>query len=279
LFLIKLGAGGNLKPGVRLKEIRARLGITTRDVAEQSLKIAENEGNPEFAISHGWLADLEANGGSPSIYKLFSISAIYRIRFADLLLLFGIDLNRVGNYQLAKSVPKTYLLTQVDQDQTTAVSFPVRFDPAFSVRDTSLISRMVELWGQLPISMIQNLDLRHHTYGYIGSEDFTMFPMLRPGSFVQIDPRATRVQPFKGRTEFDRPIYFVELRGGYACGWCEIQNGNLLLVPHPLSSCSVRQYAYETEAEIVGQVTGVAMRIVEFSPTAERGTSKSPKLQ
>jgi hypothetical protein len=102
--------------------------------------------------------------------------------------------------------------------------------------------------------------------------------MLRPGSFVEVDPRVTKVQPYKGRTEFDRPIYFVELRDGYACGWCEVQNGNLLLLPYPLSPCSVRQYAYEIDAEIVGQVTGVAMRIVDLSVTPERVIPKSPKL-
>lgn len=267
-----------MTPGDRLKGIRARLGITTRDVAEQSAKIAQIEGNPDFAISHGWLADLETNGGNPSIYKLFSISAIYRINFAELLLIFGIDLNRLNQHQLANPAPRTYLVEQIDQDKKATVSFPVRFDPGFNVHTTSLISRMIEVWGQLPVAMIQNLDLRHYSYGYIGYEDFTLFPMLRPGSFVQIDPRVTKVLHFKGRTEFDRPIYFVELHSGYVCGWCEIQNDNLLLLPHPLSPCSVRQFAYETEAEIVGQVTGVAMRIVEFNQLSERGTAKSLKL-
>lgn len=275
---LNFALGAALKPGDRLKEIRARLGITTRDVAEQSTKIAEAEGNPDFAISHGWLADLETNGGSPSIYKLFSISAIYRIPFSELLLLFGIDVNRIAHHQLANPAPKTYLVEPFDPGQSTAVSFPIRFDPGFSVKTTTLVSRMVELWGQLPVSMIQNLDLRHHSYGYVGSEDLTMFPMLRPGSFVQIDPRLNKVQAFKGRTEFDRPIYFVDLRHSYACGWCEIQSGHLLLVPHPLSPCSVRQYKFDSEAEIVGQVTGIAMRIVEFSQTPDRAT-KSPKLQ
>ena len=31
-----------------------------------------------------------------------------------------------------------------------------------------------------------------YTYGYIGSEDFTMYPILPPGSFVQVDKRRTR---------------------------------------------------------------------------------------
>jgi len=264
--------------GARLKELRSRLGVTTREVAEQSARIAERERNPEYGISHAWLAELESNGGNPSIYKLFSLSVIYRTKFTDLLPLFGIDEDKISQYQVTSPSQDTRLV-EFEQDENKLVSFPVRFDPGFSVRTTSLVSRMVEVWGEIPISMIQHLDLRRHNYGYIGLEDFTLYPMLRPGSFVQIDPRVTRYQPSKGRIEFDRPIYFLELRNGYACGWCEMQNDTLLLLPHPLSPCSVRQFVYEADAEIVGQVTGVAMRIVDLSPTAESGNAKALKPQ
>jgi hypothetical protein len=76
------------------------------------------------------------------------------------------------------------------------------------------------------------------------------------------------MQASEWRTEFDRPIYFVELRDGYACSWCEVRGSQLTLIPHPLSGCAIRQFAYPSEAEIVGQVTGVAMRLVppEASP-------------
>ena len=80
----------------------------------------------------------------------------------------------------------------------------------------------------------------------------TLYPLLRPGSFVHIDPRVRKVQPMRWRTEFDRPIYFVELRDGYACSWCELQDGHLLLLPHPLSPRAVRRLAHGTDAEIVG---------------------------
>ncbi len=63
-----------LKAGERLKEIRSRLGITTRDVTDLSQKIAESEGNEEFQISNPWLTEIENSDAIPSIYKLFSLS-------------------------------------------------------------------------------------------------------------------------------------------------------------------------------------------------------------
>jgi hypothetical protein len=35
----------------------------------------------------------------------------------------------------------------------------------------------------------------------------------------------------------------------------------LMLVPHPLSSCAPEVYRFPDEAEIVGQVVGVATRL------------------
>ena len=153
----------------------------------------------------------------------------------------------------------------------------MRFDRSFDVDNTNLLSRMVEVWGEVPIALIQHLDLRHSLYGYIGLQDNTLSPLLRPGSFVQIDPHVRKIQPFRWRTEFDRPIYFVELRDGYACSWCEMQDGHLLLLAHPLSGRSVRRLNYGTEAEIIGQVTAVAMRLTDPAETGSDATAKLPK--
>ena len=56
---------------------------------------------------------------------------------------------------------------------------------------------------------------------------------------------------------------FAELRGAYLCSWCEIREGHLLAVPYPTSRCEIRRFPYPREAEIVGRVTGVAMRLAE----------------
>lgn len=134
---------------------------------------------------------------------------------------------------------------------------------------------MVEVWGEVPIALIQKLDVRHCQYGYVGQQDYSMFPLLRPGSFVQIDSHPIRNTTTEWRTEFDRPIYFIELRDSYACSWCEIRGSQITLIPHPLSGWTIRQFNYPTEAEIIGQVTGVAMRLAS---TPEEFSDASPRL-
>jgi transcriptional regulator with XRE-family HTH domain len=264
-----------MRPGDQLKELRNRLGVTTREVEEFSRTIAEDCQNEEFYISNAWLTQLENKNSVPSIYKLYSLSVIYRAKFNDLLAVFGIDLNASTRYQLALPLQNTHLASLESPDPTKSVTFPVRFDKSFSLEKTSLLSRMVEVWGEVPVALIQKLDVRHCQYGYVGNQDFTMYPLLRPGSFVQIDSHPVRTGTSEWRTEFDRPIYFIELREGYACAWCEVRGAQITLVPHPLSGCPIRQFAYPAEAEIIGQVTGVAMRLV---PASEEYSDASPKL-
>jgi len=93
----------------------------------------------------------------------------------------------------------------------------------------------------------------------------TMYPLIRPGSFVHIDGNQRKVNSAIWRTEFERPIYFIELREGYLCSWCELKEGHLSAIPYPNSSSEIRRFPYPQEAEIVGRVTGVAMRIAEAS--------------
>src|SRR5438045_3389958 len=235
-----------MQPGKNLKELRTRLGITVREVEEESQKIAEAQANPEFFVSNNWLTRLENTDAVPSIHKLFSLSAVYRVKLSDLLPMFGINQGLLEKYQIETPPQHTHLVNLAEADSATTVNFPVRFDPGFRVEETNLLSRMVQVWGEIPISLIRHLDIRHGRYGYVGLQDYTMYPLLRPGSFVQIDPHLRKVQSRPWRTELDRPIYFVELRDGYACCWCELQGNELVLIPHSLSPCTTRRFSIDS---------------------------------
>lgn len=265
-----------MRAGERLKEIRSRLGITTRDVTELSRKIAESEENEDFLISNPWLTEIENSDSIPSIYKLFSLSIIYHLKFSDLLQLFGVDVQKIPKQQSQMRLEQTHLTPVEIFDPDRSVAFPIRFDRGFEVTKTNLLSRMVEVWGEIPIALIEHLDVRHSLYGFIGLEDLTLYPLLRPGSFVQIDQTFRKINPFKWRSEYDRPIYFVELRDSYACSWCELHDTQLILIPHPLSPCGIRQFKNGSEAEIIGRVTGVAMRIVDSDSTVTAGNARLP---
>ncbi len=246
-------------PGQRLKALRMALGISGRDVQTHSRLIARTQGNQKYYISHSSLIDIENSSRTPGVHKLFTLSALFRINFIDLLLLFGIDLDQINTARLAVKLPKTHLVPSEIYDGERRVSFPVRFDPGARIEETNLLSRMVQTWGEIPIAFVQNLGIRKFLYGFIGMDDYTLYPMIRPGAFVQVDDQDTRIESDPGENEFERPIYFFQLRDGYACGWCRLDDKVLSIIPHSLSRVQSRQFNYPDDIDVVGRVVAVAM--------------------
>lgn len=70
-----------------------------------------------------------------------------------------------------------------------------------------------------------------------------------------------QVRNFGWANEYERPIYFVDVRDGYRCCWCQRDGGELFLQTHPLSPSRPELKRIPQEAEIVGQVVGVVMRL------------------
>lgn len=248
--------------GQNLRVLREQLGLTMRDVENASARIAEKRGNDEFAIPPSRLSDIETKGVVPSLYRLYSLSIIYRRDFIECLGWFGIDLNSVAAEIELISPPRSHFSGALANLKT--VEIPVRMDPAFDARKTANFGRMVEQWGVVPLAYLAQFANCNFTYGYIGSQDLTMYPLLTPGSFVQVDESKDKVVEGGWRSEYERPIYFVETRNGYTCCWCTLTRDDLILQPHPLSPVAARALRFPQEAEIIGQVVGVAMRLGEW---------------
>lgn len=190
------------------------------------------------------------------------IGAIYNVHWSSIFSAFGCNLSDFGRDQAMFAPSKTQLAARVsDADDTMVV--PLKSDKQFKLDRTNLLAKLGKIWGEVPIRLLQHLDLRHGVYGFVGLSDRTMFPIIRPGSIVQIDQNQRKVVQGKWEDEDHRPIYFVELRGEFICSWCEMLDGDLNAVPHPKSKCKVRRFAYPREADIVGRVIGVTMRLVE----------------
>src|SRR5260370_6048195 len=259
--------------GQKLKELRVLLGLTTRDVEAKSEQIAAEKQSREYYVSHAWVTDIENGEFTPSIYKFHTFSAIYNRKITELMSYFGLPLGNLSRYRRSIGVPKTHILESGADPDIDRVSLPVQFKPEFRLERTNLLARVVEKWEEIPVGFLQHLDLRKSVYGYIGLEDYTLFPLIRPGSLVQIDASQRKISTEKWRTEFDRPVYFVELRNGYVCSWCQVDRGQLMIIPHPHSHQDVRRFDYPSQAEIIGRGPDVAMRIVSEKETDAGGHS------
>src|SRR5262249_42691638 len=151
--------------------LRIRLGITTREIESLSRKVAEKEGNEEFIVSHARITQIENGVSTPSLFKLFSLGAIYGVAISDFVSYY-VDPESCLIHHMALNLDKTHLTTFDAADPQSGIEFPIRFDPGFSVEKTNLVSRMVEVWGEVPVGLLQQLKLRTSRYGFIGLNDY-----------------------------------------------------------------------------------------------------------
>ena len=258
--------------GQRLRALRETLGYRMRDVELASQQIARRFESEEFAVPPSRLSDIETKGIIPRIFRLYSFAAIYRREYRELLSFYGLELDGISADIGSGSPQKSHVSEALSN--VTQVRIPTSLDPGFSLQKTTDLKRVIEQWGTVPLAYLELLSDDRYTYGYIGSEDFTMYPILPPGSFVQVDETRNKVEEGAWRSEFERPIYFVEMRDGFTCCWCSIKRDSIVLQPHPLSPAPVRILRYPQEAEVLGQVIGVAMRLGDWDHSDSQPTPK-----
>ena len=253
----------NPEVGRRLRAARNRLGLSTRDVERLSRGIAEKKQNQEYYISHAWLSQIERGEFIPGIFKLYTLSTIYQYRFDKFLVIFGIDINAIADEQLGLRLPHTHLL-ESEADAGRKINEVVASEFAGVPLDrTDLVSRMFSGFRGLEAGLFPASRSSSPIYGYVGTKDLTLSPLIRPGSFVEIDSSQRKVDRGAADSIFERPVYFVELRDEYVCSWCEEKEGRLLLVPYPHPQNRIREVRYPGDAGIIGRVTAVNMRIAE----------------
>jgi len=247
--------------GETLKRLRTNRGITVRAVERASQKIAAATSDKRFHISNGWLVQLENGASEPGICKLFTLSVIYDVSFLDLARIYNLDIDNVERYKAIAKSDTTQLLGY-ELPSVTALAKCLDADR----KETTLIHATCFQSGHTLMPDDQTSRRKSLVYGFIGLNDFTMYPLIRPGSLIRVDTVQRKLQAITWKNDYQRPIYFVELRNAYACAWCELVGKDLLLIPHHSSPQSIRRFLFGTEAEIVGRVIGFDTSCVDPEP-------------
>jgi transcriptional regulator with XRE-family HTH domain len=261
-----LALSSSLEAGKRLRAVRERLGLTTRDVERLSEQIALEKNDQAFSLSHNWVSDVENGKFRPRLPKLYALCLIYKYNVTEMLSLFGLNVLDLARERAIIALPQTHLVPSIVKTIAPFASSSIQLGKS-ALEETNLLHRMTENLGEMALFLVQHAAHHNLLYGYVGTEDFTLDPVIRAGSLVQIDPRQTKIVKGVWPSEHARPVYFFELRDNrYACCWCEQEGNRLLLVPSPLSPVQIRLLRYPQDVEVVGRVTGVAMQIAALQP-------------
>jgi transcriptional regulator with XRE-family HTH domain len=241
--------------GEKLRRARERLKLTYRDVEEASQMIAAHCDSPEFLIPLSRLADIENRGRVPTIFRLYTLCAIYKLDLHDVMRWYGVPVEQLVSEALRVPLEETHL---VEMNPHGTVTLPHPSEKEIDLNRTTFLSQVIRRWGKVPFSFLKGHEAQHR-YGLIGLEDWSMFPILRPGSLVLINEGCRKIAASGWTSEFDRPIYFLEHRDGFLCGWCTLEADRLLVQPHPSSEQRASVFRYPEEIDVIGQVVGIAM--------------------
>ncbi len=246
--------------GQRLRRARERLNLKFRDVEQASQVIAEARGNQEFVVLISRLSDIENQGTIPSIYRLYSLCCIYRLSMTEVLGWYGVPLDSIASDASLVRIRETHVLN-FDPNGDSVAMLPISLDPGIDLRRTFFVSEVVQRWGKLPLALLSGVDVSRFRYGFVGTEDWSMYPKIPAGSLLVIDDSRRRIQTSGWQSISERPIYFFEHRDGFYCRWCSLQDDVISLIPDPASDAPVLSFRYPGEIEVLGQVVGVAISL------------------
>ena len=132
------------------------------------------------------------------------------------------------------------------------------------LRDSaSATHRLLATWGNVPFLLMQEIDWERGPLVLIGFNDLMMWPLLPPGTLLQLDPRKRRVIDGSW-SEFERPVYLIEYGGRFQCCHAQRKGDSLLLISHADSPRQPITTVPFRKAKVHGQLTPI------FRPLATR---------
>jgi hypothetical protein len=192
----------------------------------------------------------------PSLHKLYSLATILHLDPLEISVWYEAPFRESFQDGASFPAPHTHL------SQSSFHSLPPRAaESGLPSETTALLQQQPSALG--PIPTVERSELGRFLYGRVGLLDRRMVPLLRPGSTVLIDTTLRRIEDTDWSNEYDRPMYFVEIRNGYRCGWFQKEKSRLIMQPHTLSRCAPEAWKIPDNAEVLGQVVAVVTYLGE----------------
>lgn len=130
---------------------------------------------------------------------------------------------------------------------------------------TSATRRLLSAWSDIPLLLMLDVDWDRGPLVLVGLSDRMMWPLIPPGSLLQLDPKVRTVEDGSW-PEFERPIYLIEFKGKFYCCHAQRRGDTLRLISHAESPSPPSVSVPFKEAKVRGRVTPI------FRPLATRGS-------
>jgi transcriptional regulator with XRE-family HTH domain len=174
-----LALPSSCEAGKRLRAKRERLHLSIRRVEQLSQKIAAEKNDPAFYVPHNWISDLENGKSKPRLAKFHSLSLIYDCDINEILTLFGLNVMDLGNERGVVTLPHTHL-SGLPLVRSAAVTDPPNVAGSPPLKRTTSHCRIFQGLGDMAMFLAQQARPEQLLYGYVGTDDYTLDPIIRP---------------------------------------------------------------------------------------------------
>ncbi|HEY6805433.1 MAG TPA: hypothetical protein VI306_17780 [Pyrinomonadaceae bacterium] len=135
------------------------------------------------------------------------------------------------------------------------------------LRDSaSATHQLLAAWGDVPLLLMQEVDWSRGPLVIIGADDLMMWPLLPPGTLLQLDP-GKRTIVDGAWSEFERPVYLIEYNGRFQCCHAQRHGDSLRLISHAESPRQAITSVPFKQVRVRGQLTPI------FRPLATRDSA------
>jgi len=136
---------------------------------------------------------------------------------------------------------------------------------------SSATRRLLTLWSDIPLLLMQEIDWDRGPLVIVGLEDYMMWPLLPPGSLLQLDPKVRTIASGTW-SEFERPVYLIEHDGRFYCCHAQRKGQKLLLISHAESPSPPSKAIALKDAKVRGRLKTI------FRPLAARGSAAGRRV-
>lgn len=240
-----------------LRASRLKTGLSLRGASALSRRIAGILDNERYFISPSSLSDYEARDTPPhQIERAITLCVLYAVPFHTLLNAVGVSAAKAGQ----EPIPD-HLLSNAPPEIGGA-------DPSGRA-DQGFLAELLRRCEEVPtflrgaiaeLSGLTSLSLR--SLFWIGGVESPLHPYLANALLASVDRRRQKPIDSRSRPPWQQTIYVILKRDGtYLCGPCGIENGTLVMHPDAVHMELREQFRNDRDAEVVGQVAGIARRL------------------
>ena len=210
---------------------------------------------PDFALNPGWINNIRQSGSIPSLRHLHAISVHMKLTFGGVLRIFDIDLDDLVRYEEMLNADRTRLVETYPFDRDRLVQVPSALAATAHFDRTAYIADLVQSWQRVPIRALRGSYWQREgfLYGKLGIADRMAWPVIPPGSYLQIAPLPNPVTSLAPRA-----FYFLQHAKGYFCCRCSLKEGWLDLITNDSEYTGPFRFRYGHEVRAVGRITAFA---------------------